>query len=124
YGEIIPTSGDRAMNEREIFTAALRKSAGAERQAYLVEACGDDAELRRSVEALLEAHDQTGPFLESAGGPVFARTILTEQISERPGTTIGPYRLLEQIGEGGFGVVFMAEQSEPVRRKVALKVIK
>jgi serine/threonine protein kinase/Flp pilus assembly protein TadD len=92
-----------------------------ERRVFLAGAC-TNAALRAEVEALLAASDQAGSFLESPF-PVLAVTV-DEPITERPGTVIGPYKLLEQIGEGGFGVVFMAEQTQPVRRKVALKVIK
>ena len=72
---------------------------------------------------LLNAHVSAGSFLESPAPDPGATHDLPHAI-ERPGTVIGPYKLLEQIGEGGFGVVFMAEQTQPVRRKVALKVIK
>jgi serine/threonine protein kinase len=79
--------------------------------------------LRDKVEALLRAHADAGSFLE--GPPLGAeQTQHFDSIAEQPGTVIGPYKLLEQIGEGGFGVVYMAEQQHPVRRKVALKVIK
>src|SRR4029077_19948147 len=78
-----------------------------------------DAALRRRVEELLKAHDQPDSFLDAP-----AATLDVPPITEGPGTLIGPYKLLEQIGEGGFGIVFMAEQQQPVRRKVALKVLK
>jgi tetratricopeptide (TPR) repeat protein/serine/threonine protein kinase len=110
------------MNEREIFIAVLQKDTPAERHAYLDEACRGDEALRRSVEGLLDAHERAGGFLESPA-PNLAATV-DDPVSERPGTVVGPYKLLEQIGEGGFGVVFMAEQHEPIRRKVALKVLK
>src|SRR5436309_1955337 len=74
-------------------------------------------------EALLGKHDRAGSFLEEPAVPAVA-TVDEPAVSERPGTLVGPYKLLEQIGEGGFGVVFMAEQQQPVRRKVALKVLK
>ena len=99
----------------ELFHAALERPAGPERQAYLDGACGGDAELRDNVDALLAAHAEATGFLEE---PAVAAK------REGPGTTIGPYKLLQEIGEGGMGVVYMAEQTEPVRRKVALKVIK
>jgi eukaryotic-like serine/threonine-protein kinase len=111
------------MNERDIFTAALQHDGQAARAAYLDQACGSDAALRKRVEILLQVYDQAGSFLE---GPLPKPngTIDYQPIAERPGTRVGPYRLMEQIGEGGFGLVFVAEQQEPVRRKVALKVIK
>lgn len=86
--------------------------------------CESDSELRRRVEALLKAHDEAGDFLESSAADLVISTIDHAPVTEKAGTKIGRYKLLEQIGEGGFGVVFMAEQTEPVRRKVALKVIK
>jgi serine/threonine protein kinase len=74
------------------------------------------------VEALLKAHDEPGTFSDSL--PFGAEVAENRPITEEPGTVIGPYKLLEQIGEGGFGVVFLAEQQRPVRRKVALKIVK
>ena len=89
------------------------------------QACGDDAALRAEVEALLRRHDQAGSFLESPGRAASGRHHrLSRPSRSAPGTVIGPYKLLEQIGEGGMGIVFMAEQHQPVRRKVALKIIK
>jgi serine/threonine protein kinase len=110
------------MIEVTIFAAALGKPTPEERAAYVVEACAGDEELRRRVEALLRAHASA----DDAPGPPEPRvhTVDYTPVAERPGTRVGPYRLLEQIGEGGFGLVFVAEQQEPVRRKVALKVIK
>src|SRR5439155_22784747 len=90
---------------------------------YLERACAGDAALRAEVEALLEASAGAGQFLESpAAAPV--ATIDEPALNERPGTVVGPYKLLQQIGEGGMGTVFMAEQTHPVQRKVALKLIK
>ncbi len=94
-----------------------------QRAAYLDRACGPDAELRREIESLLRAHDASGDFLRQ-NGPAPEATAAYEPITERPGTMVGPYKLMEQIGEGGFGLVFVAEQQHPVRRKVALKIIK
>src|SRR5437868_1291477 len=118
-----------------VFFAALAKVDPAERAAYLDEACGADTELRRCVDRLLAAHPQVGSFLrdddvaptsspagvgpEIGGGPT-----VEPPTTERPGKVIGPYKLLQQIGEGGMGTVFMAEQTQPVRRTVALKLIK
>jgi tetratricopeptide (TPR) repeat protein len=108
---------------KEIFLNAVEISAPSERQAYLDSACAGDEALRREVEEFLEHHERLGSFLQP-GGSAPAVTRDMPDVSEQPGTVIGPYKLLEQIGEGGFGVVFLAEQTEPVRRKVALKVLK
>jgi serine/threonine protein kinase len=88
---------------------------------FLQEACGSDTVLRERVEALLAAYRQPNPILD---GNSLLATLEQPARIEGPGTVIGPYKLLEQIGEGGFGVVFLAEQERPVRRKVALKIIK
>jgi serine/threonine protein kinase len=113
---------EKPIDEKEIFNRARQIAAPAERLAYLETACaGDPAAVQRILE-LLRIYDQERSFLESS--PVAQSATIDGPISERPGTTIGPYKLLEQIGEGGFGVVFLAEQTEPVRRKVALKVLK
>src|SRR5437762_12763922 len=109
------------MNEESIFIEALQMQTPRERAAFLEQACADNTDLRNSVELLLKAHDKAGGFLRGVSDN---NPTLDEPIREGPGTVIGPYKLLEQIGEGGFGVVFMAEQTTPVRRKVALKVIK
>src|SRR5437879_691297 len=106
---------------REIFVAALKRAPD-QWQAYLNEACADDAALRDRVQNLLVAHRDAGSFLQPAGAGLMAT--IDEPFSERPGTVIGPYKLLQQIGEGGMGTVFMAEQTHPVQRKVAIKVIK
>src|SRR6266545_367970 len=107
------------MSEETLFHQALEKPAG-ERAAFLDEACAGDAALRRRVEVLLEAHAHPASFLQGPAGepPTGLAT------AETPGTRIGPYKLLEPIGEGGMGTVWMAEQQQPVRRLVALKVIK
>ncbi|MBZ0267833.1 tetratricopeptide repeat protein [bacterium] len=93
----------------------------AQRAAYLEEACTDDADLRAELEELLVAHDEAGSFLGDVDGTLpFTNAVTTE----KPGDVVGRYKLLEAIGEGGFGTVYMAEQEEPVRRRVALKIIK
>ena len=107
---------------KSIFLHAVEVASAAERQVYLQAECKEDEVLHREIEALLRHHDRIGEFLESGGHGLPVTMI--EPLIEKPGTLIGPYKLLEQIGEGGMGVVFMAEQREPVRRKVALKVIK
>jgi eukaryotic-like serine/threonine-protein kinase len=128
---------DPAMSEETIFAAALEKTHPAERAAYLDGACGDDAELRRRIEALLRAHQQTGDLLDP---PIAQPEVMTEYapgssfpygdgpshrpIIEGPGADIGPYHVSRKMGEGGMGIVFLAEQERPVRRTVALKVIK
>src|SRR6516162_1034147 len=121
------------MLEQSIFIEALEKEDPAAQAAFLDQACAGDAALRQRMARLLERHRQDS-FLESpaaafpsplAGEGMGVRgTTINDPITERPGTVIGPYKLLEQIGEGGFGVVFMAEQQQPIRRKVALKVLK
>jgi serine/threonine protein kinase/tetratricopeptide (TPR) repeat protein len=106
-----------------IFFAALERPAGQARAAYLDAACGTDATLRAQVERLLAVHPQAGDFLQKPA-PALAPTGDEVPLQERPGTCIGSYKLLQQIGEGGMGTVFMAEQTQPVQRKVALKIIK
>ena len=93
-----------------------------ERAAYLRQACGGDAALRASVEALLRADVGATGFMERRP-PEVAATV-DVPVGERPGTVIGPYKLIEPIGEGGMGAVWMAEQTDPIRRRVAVKVIK
>jgi hypothetical protein len=101
-----------------IFSEALEISSAEARVVYLARACAADPELGRQVESLLGVHDRAGRFLASP-------TVSFESGSPEPvGSTIGPYKLLEPIGEGGMGTVYMAEQLEPVRRRVAMKVIK
>ena len=119
-------SADPTMLE-DVFAEALSKGPG-ERAAFLAGACRGDPELLRRVEALLRAHDRAGRFLEEPAVEL-PRAAGTEDVApprseEAPGDRIGPYKLLQLIGEGGMGSVWMAEQEEPVRRKVALKVIR
>ena len=108
-----------------LFLQALEKPVPAEQAAFLAEACGADADLRRAVQGLLDHHRAEDSFLAPAAGD-FSETVQVpgQPGDEGPGGTIGRYRLLQQIGEGGFGVVYLAEQQAPVVRKVALKVIK
>jgi serine/threonine protein kinase/tetratricopeptide (TPR) repeat protein len=107
--------------EESIFAQALEIKSAPERAAFLDRACGHNQGLRAEVEALLRAQDRSGDVLDlPEAGP--ADTLLP--IREGPGTVIGLYKLMEQIGAGGMGLVFVAEQQRPVRRKVALKVIK
>ena len=107
----------------EIFLEAVELRSSEERNAFLDRMCGDDAETRAEVESLLSANAAAAGFLESPP-ELFGSEGLPRAAEERAGSEIGRYRLLEQIGEGGFGVVYRAEQREPVRRLVALKIIK
>ena len=125
------TSGNSPRNrEVAIFSAALELPAN-HRTAYLAEACADDPALRQRLEVLLRVHEDAITFLEnkppgaqdSPADPKVPTATLPLP-SEKPGDRIGRYKLLQQIGEGGCGVVYMADQEEPVRRRVALKVIK
>ena len=105
--------------ERSIFLRAIALLDDSDKlQAYIDEACGGDSELRRNVEALLAANRPQGDIFDNT--PVLKQTLDDPSL----GTQIGPYRIREQIGEGGMGVVYVAEQAEPVQRKVAIKVIK
>jgi hypothetical protein len=123
------------MNDAEehlmtVFSAALELGSAAERQAYLDRACAGDPALRQRVEALLRALDRAGGFLGRVPGP--AETAGAEplegtgpaDVPQAGAVIVGRYKLLERIGEGGMGDVWMAEQTRPVRRKVALKLIK
>src|SRR4051812_25684564 len=128
--------GEDAQRLRDIFLRVIELPPG--RRAHAVgEACAGRPDLRAGVERLLGAHERAGDFLSGAtfdsGGPhpgAYHRVAPgpgapdAAPLREGPGATIGRYRLVEQVGEGGFGVVFRAEQTEPVRRTVALKIIK
>jgi serine/threonine protein kinase/tetratricopeptide (TPR) repeat protein len=118
---------DRESKDRAIFLAALEQKTPADRAALLDEACGDDADLRRRVEALLQAHDQPGDFLSSpatAPAGTVTATIPPASSSSAGSIVAGRYKLLEEIGVGGMGSVWMAEQREPVKRRVAVKLIR
>ena len=114
-----------------IFGTAIELNSPEQRAVYLSRVCGDDRQLRSEVDELIQAYHKSGHFLtahsdregaspndESGGATVVV------PVTEKAGDRIGRYKLLQQIGEGGCGVVYMAEQEEPVRRRVALKVIK
>jgi serine/threonine protein kinase/tetratricopeptide (TPR) repeat protein len=107
-----------------IFLGAIDRDLPEERAAYLEQVCGSNERLRAGVERLLAAHDRLGTILPASGIPGPATTAAVSPVTAGPGTVIGPYKLLQQIGEGGMGTVWMAEQTQPVQRKVALKLIK
>jgi serine/threonine protein kinase/tetratricopeptide (TPR) repeat protein len=119
---------------KELFVAALDLPDAAARRAFLDQACGSDADLRQRLDALLQAHDAPASVLKQplaaladAGVDMPVQPAATASFSVPEadvGTVIGPYKLLQQIGEGGMGTVYMAEQAEPVQRKVAIKLIK
>lgn len=113
---------ESAKKLEKIFLAVLELGSIEERQRYLDKVCGEDVTLRQQVEELLKSHESAGSFMLDDADPE-ATQVLTG-VSESVGMEIGPYKLIEQIGEGGMGVVFRAAQSKPVKREVALKVIK
>jgi hypothetical protein len=115
----------RSQREVDILDALRKLKPEVERDAYLQGACANDPDLRASVEALYQAYCDEQNFISAltlpgAGLPGAPE----ERMAEGPGSVIGRYKLLEGIGEGGMGVVYMAEQEQPVRRRVALKIIK
>ena len=123
-------------SERDIFLDAIEIADPDRRRAHIKSACGDNEKLRQSVEALLMAHDQparlldhgiraadTDPMKQTSGDSKLLPNC-DESITKHLGKQIGDYRLMEQIGEGGFGLVFVAQQNKPVKRKVALKIVK
>jgi eukaryotic-like serine/threonine-protein kinase len=118
---------EREQQEEEIFVGASELGDAAERALYLDRACGGDQSLRTRIERLLKAQERADGYLDRHGQVPEVTALVSEArigLAEAPGTVIGRYKLLEQIGEGGFGVVYLAEQQEPVRRQVALKIIK
>ncbi len=116
----------KKLDDQAIFEVARKISSREARQAYLAQICGEDLATTERIEALLHAHDDSASFLETPPSAIvaIASPTIDQPAQEKPGTQIGPYKLLQQIGEGGMGTVYMAEQTQPVQRKVALKVIK
>ena len=112
------------MTEREIFFEALEMATPEARAAYLQGACGRDVTLRRKVDELLKEHFSNDSLLAGPALEGERPGIVESPVEEAPAQMIGRYKLLEKIGEGGFGEVWMAEQREPVKRRVALKIIK
>jgi serine/threonine protein kinase len=114
---------EQSKDIKTIFAEALEKTSAEAQAAYVTKACGSDSKLRSQIEALLKSHKEAGGFFQK---PAMGTAITLDEspLIEGPGTVIGRYELLEKIGEGGFGMVYMAEQKEPVRRKVAFKIIK
>ena len=120
------TPNQPSNREKEIFENALEIASAEERQGYIKGACGANAALLARVQALLQSHEEATGFLRDKTPAAANKTIRIGEsaVTEGPGDRIGRYKILQQIGEGGCGVVYMAEQWEPVRRRVALKVIK
>ena len=113
------------LDERAIFSdRAANRSRRTSAPTYLRQVCGDDHALRDRVETLLQAHERRQAAFSNRPRQALPPPSTARPSLERPGTQIGPYKLLEQIGEGGMGVVYVASQQEPIRRKVALKIIK
>ena len=109
--------------EKDIFEQAVEIIAPPDRDAFLNVACTGEPALRERIEKLLQAHDDASQFLRDQ--PAATATVrLPSPLTEKPGDRIGRYKLREKIGEGGCGVVYVADQEEPVRRRVALKIIK
>src|SRR5262245_24986095 len=104
----------------DVFLQALEIASAQERASFVSSACGEDAALREQVQQLLDAHHATGAILDSPAIPVTEVDTLEPAIGE----SIGPYKLLQKLGEGGMGTVYLAEQTQPLRRRVALKIIK
>src|SRR5689334_5030602 len=114
---------DPELKLRELFSKALECQTVEEQATFLDQVCQGDAELRARLDERLRAHREAGIFLQDPSA-FQAATVDAPPVRERPGTVIGPYKVLEQIGEGGMGTVWMAQQTEPVKRLVAVKLIK
>src|SRR5262245_32563805 len=116
------------MNEQTLFFRAVEISDPSERAAFLDRECGNDSALRERLARLIERHAELGNFLEQPA-PLAGTTAAfvgggNQGTSLAPGDSLGPYRLVKMLGEGGMGTVWLAEQSDPVRRRVAVKVVR
>src|SRR5580765_2417484 len=110
------------IDEKAVFVAALELSDATEQEAYLQDACSGHPELLGRLRELLSAHEESlGPLDRR---PAALGVTVDAAHTEHPGIVIGPYKLIEQVGEGGMGTVWMAQQTEPVKRLVAVKLIK
>ena len=118
--EAMTTKSERAI---EVFTEAIQLPAE-ERVAFLGRACAADEDLRQQIESLLKANDRVGDFLETPPTDSIGEGRANAAAGERPGDQVDRYKLVQKIGEGGCGVVFVAEQEGPIRRRVALKIVK
>ncbi|WP_406698912.1 protein kinase [Singulisphaera sp. Ch08] len=125
-GEATPSGGAIAINERSLFIEALELDDPRDQEAYLQRACGDDDGLRDRVDALLRSHRTRDSFVLDRVPAIGFFSPIAEQpvVVEGVGSVVGPYKLVEAIGEGGMGAVYLAEQQHPVRRQVAIKLIK
>src|SRR5215204_4456698 len=120
-----PAPDERGKRLIEVFNEAKALPVGAQREHFLDEACGKDEQLKAELHSLLRAGNSAGDYLQ--GGPAVSPQLEAEFARLKPeeaGEQIGPYKLREQIGEGGFGTVWVAEQELPVRRRVAVKILK
>jgi serine/threonine protein kinase len=126
FSELKAHMDPRKQRIEAVFDQAVELKSPEERAAYLSQACGDEPQLRREIEELLQADERAGGFLAATLSEGGALPLTHTQASpgEQPGGVIGRYRLRERIGEGGCGVVYLAEQNEPVKRRVALKIIR
>jgi serine/threonine protein kinase len=113
---------DSVAELRDLFCEALDRPAPQERAAYVDRVCRGKPELRRQLEELLRANAESSGFLQEPRAPAALPAAALDR--EGPGTMLGAYHLVEQLGEGGFGLVFLAEQKQPVRRQVAVKILK
>src|SRR6266436_504876 len=120
------SSADPESGREEAIFEAARALEPEQRAGYLARVCGEDALLRQRLRTLLSASDQAGDFLEISPQPAGSAPtmVISLPVTEKPGDVIGRYKIREKLGEGGCGVGYVAEQTEPVRRRVALKIIK